>query len=140
MAEQDSSEGTAAKKTSAKKTSSKQASSKRASTTKSTSKKSSGSRTSAPRAEARQRMKGGEIAAAAARQFAELSSKTVEGVTGLHRTDDGWVVELDVLELRRVPETTDVLATYEITVDSSGELEGYRRAHRYVRGQAEDPA
>jgi hypothetical protein len=133
MADQDSSEGTAAKKTSAKKTSSKRT------TTKSTSKRTSGSRASAPRAEAGKRMKGSEVAAAAARQFAELSSKTVEGVTGLHRNDDGWIVELDVLELRRVPETTDVLATYEITLDSSGELEGYRRAHRYVRGQAEDP-
>ena len=140
MAEQDSDEGTTAKKTSAKKTSSKQTSSKQGSSKKTTSKKSSGTRASAPRAEPGKRMKGSEVAAAAARQFSELSSKTVEGVTGLHRTDDGWVVELDVLELRRVPETTDVLATYEITVDSSGELEGYRRAHRYVRGQAEDPA
>ena len=74
----------------------------------------------------------------AARQFAELSSKEVEGVTGLHRTEDGWVVELDVLELRRVPETTDVLAIYEVTLDSSGGMEGYRRVHRYVRGQVED--
>jgi hypothetical protein len=67
-----------------------------------------------------------------------MSNKHVEGVTGLQRTDDGWVVEIDVLELRRVPETTDVLASYEVTVDSSGEVEGYRRVHRYVRGQAED--
>lgn len=126
MAEQDS--GETAKKSSAKKTTSK----------KSTTKRSASTRTSAPRAEPGKRMKGGDIAAAAARQFAELSSRTVEGVTGLRRTDDGWVVELDVLELRRVPETTDVLASYEVTVDSSGELEGYRRAHRYVRGQAED--
>lgn len=124
-------------------TTSKKSSPAKSSTKKTTSKKSSGSSSSstrarAPRAEPGKRMKGGEVAAAAARQFAELSSKTVEGVTGLHRTDDGWVVELDVLELRRVPETTDVLATYEVSVDSSGELEGYRRAHRYVRGQAED--
>jgi hypothetical protein len=41
-----------------------------------------------------------------------------------------------VLELRRVPNTTDVLATYEATMDSDGELAGYRRLHRYVRGAA----
>ena len=127
MAEQDSS-GATAKKSSAKKTTPKKSATRKSSTT----------RASAPRAEPGKRMKGPQVAAAAAQQFAELSSRTVEGVTGLHRTDDGWVVELDVLELRRVPETTDVLATYEVTVDSSGELEGYRRAHRYVRGQAED--
>ncbi|WP_432476104.1 gas vesicle protein GvpO [Nocardioides sp. GXQ0305] len=130
MADQDSTKRTTSKKTSAKKPT------KKASTTK----KSPGARASAPRAEPGTRVKASEVAAAAARQFAELSSKTVEGVTGLQRSDDGWVVELDVLELRRVPETTDVLATYEISVSSSGELEGYRRVHRYVRGQAEDPA
>lgn len=92
----------------------------------------------APRAEPAKKMSGARVAGEAVRQFSELSSKEVEGVTSLRRTEDGWVVELDVLELRRVPETTDVLALYEVTVDSSGELEGYRRARRYVRGQTED--
>ncbi len=40
-----------------------------------------------------------------------------------------------MLELRRIPNTTDVLAIYEVTVDSDGDLEGYRRLHRYVRGR-----
>lgn len=92
----------------------------------------------APRAEAPKAMSGSRVAAEAVRQFGELSSKEVEGVTSLRRTEDGWVVELDVLELRRIPETTDVLGLYEVTLDSSGQLEGYRRAHRYVRGQTED--
>jgi len=136
MAEQSS--GTTSKKSAPKKTTAKKSSSEKSGPSSSATKKSSSSRASAPRTQPGKRMKGSQVAAAAAEQFAELSSRTVEGVTGLHRTDDGWVVELDVLELRRVPETTDVLATYEVTVDSSGELEGYRRAHRYVRGQAED--
>jgi hypothetical protein len=79
-------------------------------------------------------MSGSDIAAAAARQLGDLAGKEVEGVTGLHRTEDGWRVELDVLELRRVPSTTDVLALYEVTVDSRGDLEGYTRLQRYVRG------
>jgi hypothetical protein len=69
-------------------------------------------------------------------QLSELTGKEVEGVTGLDRTDDGWTVHLDVLELRRIPATTDVLASYEVDLDSQGELEGYRRAQRYVRGAA----
>ena len=39
-----------------------------------------------------------------------------------------------MLELSRIPNTTDVLATYEVEVDSDGELMEYRRVHRYVRG------
>ncbi len=92
----------------------------------------------APRAAAPNRKSGAEIAAAAARQLGQLAAKEVEGVTGLERTDDGWRVELDVLELRRVPNTTDVLATYEVLMDSDGDLDSYRRLHRYVRGSTSE--
>lgn len=61
-----------------------------------------------------------------------------EGVTAIRRDDDGWVVTAEILELERVPETTDVLASYEVTVGEDGELTGYRRTHRYVRAQVED--
>jgi hypothetical protein len=93
---------------------------------------------SAPRAEAPRRPTAASVAENAARQLRELAGKEVEGVIGLERTDEGWKVQLDVLELRRVPNTTDVLASYEVLVDSDGELEGYRRVHRYVRGTADE--
>lgn len=92
------------------------------------------SRGSAPRAAAQQKPKGPAIASEAARQLEELTGREVEGVVGLSRTDEGWTVEVEVLEVRRIPETTDVLAIYEITVDEDGDLEGYRRLRRYVRG------
>lgn len=76
-----------------------------------------------------------EIARQGARQLQQLTGNQVEGITGMHRTDDGWRVQVDVLELRRVPNTTDVLATYDVDVDSDGELIGYHRRHRYVRGE-----
>ncbi len=89
---------------------------------------------SAPRAAAQRKPKGPAIAGEAARQLEELTGREVEGVIGLSRTDEGWTVEVEVLEVRRIPETTDVLAIYEITVDEDGDLEGYRRLRRYVRG------
>ena len=100
-------------------------------------KKSTGStprKRSAPRAEAPQRKGAQQIANQAARQLLELTGKDPEGISGLRRADDGWVVEVEVVELRRIPSTTDVLATYEVQVDSDGELMEYRRAQRYVRG------
>ena len=81
---------------------------------------------------------GPEAATAAGRHLIELTRKEVEGVTSLERTDAGWIVHLDVIELRRVPNTTDLLATFEVEVDRNGELQGYRRVHRYVRGVAGD--
>jgi hypothetical protein len=45
---------------------------------------------------------------------------------------------LEVLEVRRIPETTDVLAKYEVETDDQGSLTGYRRAGRYTRGSARE--
>lgn len=113
-----------AKKTPAKKTSAQEAPAKRAPR----SEPSGRSRASA------QAPKASEIANSAVRQLVELTGRTPEGVTGLEKTEDGWTVSIDVLDLRRVPETTDVLACYEVEVDKQGDLTGYRRVHRYVRG------
>jgi hypothetical protein len=74
------------------------------------------------------------IGAKAARQLLELTGRDAEGVTGLERTDDGWKVQVEVVEVRRIPDTTDMLALYEVEVDPQGELMGYRRLQRYSRG------
>jgi len=92
------------------------------------------SRKSAPRAEARPASGATEVAAEAARQLLELTGKAAEGVTGLERTDDGWKVHVEVVEVRRIPDTTDVLALYEVETDNRGGLQGYRRVRRYARG------
>ena len=89
---------------------------------------------SAPRASAPKRLSGSKAAAAAARQLLDLTGREPEGITGLEPDDDGWKVQVEVLELRRIPETTDVLALYEVQVDADGELQGYRRLRRYTRG------
>jgi hypothetical protein len=74
------------------------------------------------------------VATEAARQLLELTGKAAEGVTSMERTEDGWKIQVEVLEMRRIPETTDVLAIYEIDTDDKGEIGGYRRLRRYVRG------
>jgi hypothetical protein len=100
----------------------------------STAAKKSPAKRSAPRASAPKRASGVSVAAGAARQLLELTGRQAEGVTGLERTDEGWRVEVEVVEVRRIPDTTDVLALYEVTLDEDGELEGYRRLRRYGRG------
>ena len=91
-------------------------------------------RADAPRAEPPRRPSAGAIAREAAAQLHELTGHQIEGITGVRRVDEGWVVDVDLVELRRVPGTTDVLATYEVEVDQDGDLMGYRRRHRFVRG------
>ena len=79
-----------------------------------------------------------KVGRAAVEQLAELTGQKVEGLSGVHRNDEGWLVMAEVLELRRIPETTDVLATYEVTLDDEGSVTGYRRVRRYTRSQTEE--
>ena len=131
----------AAGKTSAGKTSAgKDPAKKSGGTRKTAAKKSGGSsqRAEAPRAASRPAQSPARVAASAASELVELTGKRLEGITGIERTDDGWTVQAEVVEVHRIPDTTDVLALYEITADERGDLQGYRRVTRYVRGTPGD--
>jgi hypothetical protein len=67
----------------------------------------------------------------------ELSGAEVETVSALGRTDGGWRVTLEAVELRRIPDSTDVLATYEVELDGDGDLVRYERRRRYARSQSD---
>ncbi|MBT2393252.1 gas vesicle protein [Streptomyces maoxianensis] len=78
-----------------------------------------------------------EVARRARAQLAELTGMEPDSVSSFTETDDGWSLEVQVLELRRIPDTTSLLASYEVTLDSQGEMTGYRRIRRYVRSRAD---
>ena len=73
----------------------------------------------------------------AMRHIAELTGKQTEGITGVEPGEDGWIVGVEVVEDRRIPSSTDILATYETEVDMDGELVSYRRVRRYTRGHGD---
>jgi hypothetical protein len=81
-----------------------------------------------------------------AAQVLRSAQDTLEALTGLEsesvssvvRGDDGdWTLRVEVVELRRLPDSTSMLGSYEVTLDEDGELTGYRRLHRYERGKAD---
>jgi hypothetical protein len=78
-----------------------------------------------------------DLTLAAKETISDLTGRKVESVTGMEWDGDAWEITVDVLELERVPNTTDVLATYAVKVDDQGRLLGYKRERRYVRGQTE---
>jgi hypothetical protein len=67
----------------------------------------------------------------------ELHGKPVEAASSLERTHEGWVVALEVVELSRVPESTDILASYEVELDDDLNFRRYEQVRRYHRGSAE---
>lgn len=78
-----------------------------------------------------------EILRQARAQLAELTGKTAESVSSFEQTEDGWVLEVEVLELDRVPDTMSLMASYQVELDPQGQLTGYRRVRRYERGRSD---
>jgi len=69
--------------------------------------------------------------------LAQLVGCPAEGITGIRPNNDGWVLEVEVLEVERVPETSELLASYEVEIDNDGEIVEFRRLRRYLRTQTE---
>jgi Gas vesicle synthesis protein GvpO len=79
-----------------------------------------------------------ELTLAAREAVQDLTSYRPEGVSGMQWDGESWLVTVDVCELRRIPNTTDMMATYVVQMDESGGLLGYKRTRRYSRGASED--
>lgn len=74
-----------------------------------------------------------------ARQYmAELTGRQIDSISAFERGEDEWKVGVEIVEVPRIPSTTDVLASYELVLDSDGELVGYRRTRRYHRNSTDD--
>ena len=78
-----------------------------------------------------------EVLRQARTQLAELTGANAEKVTSFEQTEDGWALEIEVLELTRVPDTMSLMASYQVELDPEGQLTGYRRVRRYERGRSD---
>ncbi len=79
-----------------------------------------------------------DLTIAARETVQDLTGYPPEAVSGLQWDGESWLVTVDVLELERIPSTTDLLASYVVQLDEQGNLMGYKRTKRFVRGQAEE--
>lgn len=75
------------------------------------------------------------IIARARDELQHLTGYKVDSVSAFEKTDDGWRLSITVVELRRIPAATDVLATYEVLLDDAGDIVTYHRGGRYFRDQ-----
>jgi hypothetical protein len=91
-----------------------------------------GNRRPAPR-----RLSSVQVAERAHRELVQITGLEFEGVTSLQAGDDGiWKVSVELLEFSRIPNSDDILGTYEASIDASGDLLGYRRVRRYARSRS----
>jgi Gas vesicle synthesis protein GvpO len=67
-------------------------------------------------------------------EVADVTGRRVETISGFHRDDGkGLTVSVEVLEVKRVPNTMDLLATYEVTLSDDGDVLAMERRRRYHR-------
>lgn len=83
-------------------------------------------------------MNADQVIKKAQEDYSRVSNAQVDGVTGLFKTEDGWVILLEAIERRAIPDTMDVLGLYEVRVDSEGNLLGFERKKLRKRGETEE--
>jgi hypothetical protein len=71
----------------------------------------------------------------AASQLSELTNLKLDSVSAVNKKDSGWQVVVNLIELARIPHSTDVLGAYEVQLDAEGNMQGYHRGARYLRDQ-----
>ena len=79
-----------------------------------------------------------DLALTARATVKDLTGFEPETVSGLQWDGETWLVTVEVCEVTRIPNTTDVLASYVVQLDDNGGLLGYKRERRYLRGEAEN--
>jgi len=76
-------------------------------------------------------------------ELAERAREQLTTVTGLkpvvvsatYRDDQGWHVLIDMLEMKRVPDSTDVLGYYEVLLDEEGNMLRFKRKRSHLRSE-----
>ncbi|MEV5342246.1 gas vesicle protein [Streptomyces sp. NPDC052676] len=92
-------------------------------------------RPSSEQASAEERVSAPAAMRSALEQLSELLGRVPESVSSLKPTEQGWEAEVEVVELERIPETTSVMASYQVVLDPAGKLLAYERGRRYTRSQ-----
>ncbi len=68
-------------------------------------------------------------------QFSSIVSFPIDGVTKIKKVEDGWELLITLIELTRIPSSSDVLAEYAVSLDGAGEIVGYKQVQRFLRNQ-----
>jgi hypothetical protein len=80
-------------------------------------------------------MTGTEIVQQAREQLAQMTGLKPDAVSAFTKDEEGWHISVEMIELKRIPEASDILATYDVNLDDKGNLLRYQRTRRYLRSE-----
>ena len=68
-------------------------------------------------------------------ELAEITGLKAESVTRVVKANGGWRVGLEMLEMPRIPNATDVLGDYEVVLGGDGAIREFVRKRTRLRGE-----
>lgn len=74
------------------------------------------------------------IANQAKKQLSELTKLEPSTVSGMTKEGEEWIVTLEMVEKKSIPDSMDVLGVYEVRLNNDGELLNFNRISLRKRG------
>ena len=68
-----------------------------------------------------------EVIEKARTELHKLTGLEISSTVGIVREDDGWLVTFEVIEKHSIPDSMDILATYETRLDAEGNMLEFKR-------------
>lgn len=72
-------------------------------------------------------MKSNELLTMVRKEFTGLTNLPVDGITRLRQDEGEYVVSLEALERKAIPDSMDVLGLYEVHLDNKGNVLNFER-------------
>jgi len=82
-------------------------------------------------------MKVSELVGEARSQLTGLTGLPLGSTLGVSKLEDAWKVEVELVEKKSIPDSMDILATYEVILDEEGGLVEFHRRSMRKRIDAE---
>lgn len=76
-----------------------------------------------------------DVAERAKQQLAEVTGFKPVAAVGSYKDAEGWHVSVDMLEMARLPESTDLLGTYVVSLDEEGNMIKFEKKRARLRSE-----
>jgi hypothetical protein len=76
------------------------------------------------------------LAEQAKQQLAQVTGFSPVAAVGGFKDEEGWHITVDMLEMARLPESTDIIGTYAVTLDAEGNMVKFEKKQSRLRGES----
>jgi len=82
-----------------------------------------------------------EVIERARKELAAATNLEVSNITGVSKNEDGWLVIVEMVERKSIPDTQDLLGTYNVIYNDNGKgMISYERTRVHRRMDREEMA